>query len=867
MKKTINLLNIYGVVAVLSILILTFALKLWRADLSVPIMPNAGDTLFNLMCVKGLKSSGWYFHNKYLGAPFGLDLYDLPIADSIHLFFLKILVFLFKDSAIAINLYFIALFPLNAIAACFVFRCLKISRLISIVIALLYAFLPYAFLRGQDHLFLTAYFTIPLLTLVTLSLWSNNLPFLPNNQNIKNKLRWQFTNRQSLFCIIFCLVLGSTGVYYAFFGCLFIAVASISAFIYTKNKRVFISAIILITLIFSSFFLNVLPTLIYIYQNGANPEVAQRDILDTELFGLKITDLLLPIAKHRFYLSTNTIRQYQQASNGNETTFAALGIIASLGFLSLLFRSVFLSRQTDQKNSSSIIYDRLALLNISALLFGIVGGFGTLFALLVTPLIRGTNRISIFIAFFSMLAVALFIDSLYKKYVKSHRNTLIANLLLISILLIGILDQISPAFVPNHVAQKKEYLNDQSFVRSLENTLPPNAMVFQLPYVPFPENPPLNLMNDYDHFKGYIHSKNLRWSYGAMKGRHMNWHKTLSEEPLDTLLQKLSVIGFSGIYIDRYGYDDLATKTEGVLERYLGIKPLISQNKRLVFFNISDFNKKLLNRHTKEEIEAYRWSTLNPIQLQWKKGFYDQEENPKEGRWRWSSKQSTLIVNNPSSEVRKVIVSMSLATVWTEKHNLRIESDLFSKALEINSKPLIFSKTFLLPPGKHTIKFLSDAKQLNIASDPRSLVFKVYNPTFKEEQENAFENTGVDDLNLKEIEWKEGFYAQEQNFKEGRWRWSNQQSRLIINNPTSVAKEAQIKITLQTAHPEYSNLKIESKLFSEVAKINDKPSTFSKKFLLPPGKHEIKFTSDAKPANNAPGDTRELFFRVNKIIF
>lgn len=868
MKKIINILSLYGVVAILSIILLTCVLQLWQADLRVPIMPSAGDALFNLMCVKGLKGSGWYFHNKFLGAPFALELYDFPMAGSLQLLFLKILVILFKNSAIALNLYFIAIFPLNAIAACFVFRCLKISRLISIIISVLYAFLPYAFLRGQNHLFLTAYYIVPLIILVCLSLWSNNLPLLSNQQNFRTKFNWlAIKNRQSILCIIICLLLGSTSEYYAFFGCFFIAVASISAFVYKRDKRIFISALILITIVCISFFLNILPSLLYIFQNGANLEVAQRDLLDTELFGLKITNLLLPIAKHRFSLSTNSIKEYQEASTANENLFAALGIIAGIGFLSLLFRAVFLSSQIRREKSSYLIYDHLALLNISALLFSIPGGFGTLFALLVTPLIRGTNRISVFIAFFALLAVALFIDSIRKKYVKSKRSKLFFNLVLICGLLLGILDQTSPSFTPDYLAQKKEYLSDQHFVRSLEKTLPPNSMVFQLPYVPFPENPQLNLMNNYDLFKGYIHSENLRWSYGAMKGRNMNWHKTLSEYPLDSLLQRISVLGFEGIYIDRYGYDDLATSLERKLQNYSAIKPIISQNQRLTFFNINNFNQKLLSRHTKQEIETYKKSVLNPIQLEWKNGFYSQEENLKEGKWRWSNKQSTLVINNPTSQNRNIRVSMSLATVWQEKSNLKIEGDLISETLKINNKPLFFEKAVVVQPGKHLLKFSSDAKHISTPSDPRELVFKIYNYKFPDKQEEIFENSGIDNLNLKDVEWKEGFYAQEQNFSEGAWRWSNKQSTLIINNPTSAVKETQIKITLQTGQPDYSNLRIESKLFSEVVKINVEPSTFSKKILLPPGKHEIKFISDAKPANNALGDPRKLFFRVNNLTF
>ncbi len=108
------MLNVYGILTVLSVLVLTFVLKVLEADLSVPLTVNKGNTLFNLMCIKGLSGSGWYFYNVFLGDPFGLELYDLPMADIIHLFLLKILVIIFDNSAIALNLFFIAIFPLNA---------------------------------------------------------------------------------------------------------------------------------------------------------------------------------------------------------------------------------------------------------------------------------------------------------------------------------------------------------------------------------------------------------------------------------------------------------------------------------------------------------------------------------------------------------------------------------------------------------------------------------------------------------------------------------------------------------------------------------------------------------------------------------
>jgi len=870
MKRIKNLLNIYGSITVLSLFILTCVLKLWKADLGIPITVNGGDTLFNLVCIKGLKDSGWYFYNKFLGAPFGLELYDLPMADSIHLILLKILVILFDNSATALNLFFIAIFPLNAIATYFVFRRFKISPSVSIVTSLLYAFLPYPFFRGQSHLFLATYYTIPLITLIILSLWSNNLPLVSGNQDLKSKFRWHtITSRKSVFCIVVCIVLGSTGVYYAFFACIFIAVASLSAFLYKRDKSVFLSALILVALISSSFFLNILPSLVYTYQHGVNQEVAQRIPSETEKFGVKITNLLLPIEKHRFSISTNSTKEYYQASQGNENIFAALGIIGSSGFLSLIFRSLFLASQSDRKNSSPSIYDRLALLNISALLFGIVGGFGTMFALLVTPLIRGTNRISIFIAFFSLLAVALFIDSINKKYVKNKRDKFIFYLFLVGGLSLGILDQTSPAFTPDYSGQKNEYLNDQGFVHTLERVIPTNSMVFQLPYVPFPENGLRNpsRMKDYDLFRGYLHSKNLRWSYGEMQGRHSNWNQAISEEPLDNLLTKISFVGFNGIYIDRYGYPDMANLMELEMEKKLGTKPIVSKNGRLVFFSMDLFNKELRSRYDNRQIEANKLSILNPIKLEWVKGFYEQESLVRNSmlveKWRWVQKEGTLIVTNPESNTKHVKVSMSLHTVWPEYSNLRIESKLFSEVVRINNQGAVFEKTFLLPSGKHIINFYSDAYEFNAPKDNRHLFFKITNFRI---QEGIFEDLKLDQLKPTEIEWKEGFYNTELIFG-GKWRWCDKQGTLIINNPTSEARETRLSMALITDWSDHSNLRLESDLFSEVLKINNKETVFEKRILLPPGKHAIKFSSDAKPANNAPGDTRKLFFRINEVLF
>ena len=83
-------------------------------------------------------------------------------------------------------------------------------------------------------------------------------------------------------------------------------------------------------------------------------------------------------------------------------------------------------------------------------------------------------------------------------------------------------------------------------------------MIYQLPYVAYPENGPTFEMLDYDQMRGDVHTTTgLRWSYGAIKGRPQDWAASTDGLPARTVVDGLVAAGFSGIWIDRFGYADL----------------------------------------------------------------------------------------------------------------------------------------------------------------------------------------------------------------------------------------------------------------------------------------------------------------------
>jgi phosphoglycerol transferase len=250
-------------------------------------------------------------------------------------------------------------------------------------------------------------------------------------------------------------------------------------------------------------------------------------------------------------------------------------------------------------------------------------------------------------------------------------------------------------------------------------------MIFQFPYIPFPEHPPVNGMIDYDHFKAYLHSKSLHWSYGAIKGREGDaWQKSIVVRPVPELVESLSFAGFNGIYVDRYGYGDNGAAIESALSKSIGTNRISSNSGRLAFFNLLEYSKNLRERYTEEEWLEKQELALHSLILDWRDGFSDLESSP-EKTWRWCSSRGELDLYNTAARERKVVLEMSLSSAYEEFSNLTISGPLYSDQLKINMYPKFYTLTLTVPPGHHALEFVSDARRVNAPNDPRYLVFRV----------------------------------------------------------------------------------------------------------------------------------------------
>ena len=725
-QKTVG---IYSGAAFLSLAILTWVMQLWRADLTVPFgYLREGDVFLYLVLTKGLLDNGWYLHNSYVGAPTGLDFYDYPFWDALNFLFLKFLSLGTTNYAVVHNLYFLLTFPLTTLTSLWVFRQFHLSTSTALFGSILFAFLPYHFYWGEVHYNYAIYYTVPLAVLVIL--WvSLGIPLFCRTANEGEKFTRKWIRPKALVSIMICvLVASSSGIYYAFFAGFFLLIAGVSTSFKQRSIQPLVTAGILLAVLGLGFTVNVLPNLLYILQHGRNQEVAKRSPQESEIYGMKIAQLMLPISDHRLSALRSLKEKYSRtAPLVNENDFASLGIVGSSGFLMLLG---FLILKKPQGPYSSLL-ENLSIYNGAGILLATIGGFSSLFALLITPQIRCYNRISVYIAFFSLFAVVLLLEQAKRKLAESKASAYFFDCTLGFVLLIGILDQVPKSFAVLPYEQlKAAYTSDADFVQHIEAVTGENAMIAQLPYVSFPEQPLIpNAL-----FRGYLHSRTLRWSYGAMRGRTGGlWQQYVFAKPIDEMLETLAFAGFRGIYLDRAGYVDNGAGVERELSARLGNAPLVSKNNRLVFFDMAQFIHQLREPYTDEEWQLKRDIVLQPILLQWKNGFSDLE-GTQENNWRWCSSSGELHIENSSQRQRKLSLEMSVATGYEEPSLFRIESPWFAEEILVNAIGHSWKKEISVPPGKHAIRFVSAAKRVDAPTDPRVLVFRVVNFHFEERE-------------------------------------------------------------------------------------------------------------------------------------
>ncbi|MCX7123500.1 MAG: hypothetical protein NTV32_07570 [Gammaproteobacteria bacterium] len=541
-------------------------------NLSIPLIYN-GDGLLSTLCIQSIIHTGWFLTDPFLAAPGVFEFYDFPGLDNTSGLILKFMTLFSHDALTLTNLFFLLGFVLSAWSALYVYKKLSLNTPYAIIAAILFTILPYHFSQNEAHLFLSAYFAVPFWLMLSFFIMNNEpLHFFKN----------RYLNAASFFICLAVIV--NTGVYYTFFGLFYTFFAGIIGSIALRKASPFYRSLRIIILSGFIAALSLVPNALYIHEHGKDTQIAHRAFDESEIYGLQIAQMLLPVENHRNADLAHTRYRYDKETAQvlpkmiNENSSSALGFIASLG---LLFSFSIVLLQNACKKASNLY--RAASFNILGILLAVPFGLSVLFGMFISPEIRTYTRISIFIGFLSLFVFFKCLQALTEKY--QFKKWLIA---LLAFIILGVFDQTTEQNIfPKTPAWQSAVTNDQIFVTQIEHLVPTQRMIFQLPYVDFPEGVAPGTMDSYAPLRPYFFSHDLRWSAGAMKGRPAAiWQKATASQSTPAMINNLIATGFTGIYIDRDGYLDHGQALETSLTQILHEQPLVSPNQEFSFFSL-----------------------------------------------------------------------------------------------------------------------------------------------------------------------------------------------------------------------------------------------------------------------------------------
>jgi phosphoglycerol transferase len=716
--------------ALTATLVTIIDLKLWDASMSVPISGAFNDATFFLSAVKGVVEHGWFWHNPDLAAPFGQTNFDFAadFGDSGHYAVIRVLAVFLHNPVVAFNAFYLLCFPLTAVTAYLVLRDLGSARLVALVMGVLFAFLPYHLLRHQNHLFLAAYYAVPL------GVWL--VVALAEGRTLLDRR----DKRRTAITLLVCAVVASASNYYAVFAMIALLLVVPVAALAQRSRPMAVQGLLVLVAIGIVFGLCHAPPVIYASEHGRDTAIAERQPVESEDFGLKLTQMVLPRPDHRLGFLARRGAAYEARTRIVGEGFSpSLGIVATFGLLG----AIVVLLTTGLGNAAvPLRRRRMSIAGAVALvcfLVGTVSGISALIAFELTPQVRGWNRISLLIAFASLLVVALALTALGERWRERGRPAWILGVAVAAIGVLGVLDQTSVHDVPAYAAIKAGWNNDAAFVATMENRLPHGTDVLQLPYVPYPENGPVNGMLDYDLFKGYLHSRHLRWSYAATKGRPADWQDDTASLAPGELAMLSTTAGFGAVYVDRAGFVDHGAAIDAALTKVTGAGPAAaSADARLEFYDLRPLAGRVAKVTTLSERHVLRDALLKPVELAYGPGFSYQEVAAG-APFRWAAADARLQVDNPLPYTRRVRLTATIFGGGPQPSTVAMTlPDGRRRTVTTSDKGAPLDVVFAVKPGGGSLRLQTTGPAApNVPGNIRDQHLRVVDPQLRDQQLSA----------------------------------------------------------------------------------------------------------------------------------
>lgn len=688
---------LYLATAFVTAVVTAISLQLWKANLGVPFI-YGGDAAAVGAHFKTVLQEGWYEHQPRLGAPAGQFYNDFPTADNLHLIAAKIIGLFTSEWAVAMNVYFLIGFVLTSLSAVWFLRVCGVSRLLTLALAVAFAIAPYHFFRGEAHLWLASYYGVPLV-LGLLVLLFQRKPLWARGRSKNPVLAWLWS--PAMRTAVWVALLATSSSYYAIFFLVLLAFTGIVVLIRDRSWGAFFGAVTAGILTVVVMLANMLPDMMFSWEHGANPGGLQRSRAETEVYALKLTQLILPWPGHRIGVLHQLRASYDSAYGPGEQP--ALGAIAAAGFLAafvvICLVLVTRLRGSSPRTSQSLsLVSALSSLVLVAFLFSTVGGISTVISFLTSSL-RGWNRMSIVIALLSLAIVGLLLDLALRHLAsrfswKTGLRRGVAVVACVAVIGVAFVDQTPGDAAANYSRDAQRFADDNAYFGSIEDSLPAQAMVLMLPYIPFPENSAPNGALASDQLIPYLHTSELRWSNGGIKGRPAaDWPGQLSNYPENDVALLGAAAGASGVLVERAALADHGASLETALTNATGTQPLVSPTGEYAFYDIRD----VAGDSPDAAIKAL---LTDPVTPYGSPGFSDiLDPATKQPAWGSLLNQTSFTLANPTEAATSVTLSFDVsATDGLSSATITLPGQA-AQTIQPVDGVASFSSTFDVAPG------------------------------------------------------------------------------------------------------------------------------------------------------------------------
>ena len=483
-----------------------------------------------------------------LGAPYEANWNDWPLVEELQIVFFSLLAKVFGLFA-GLNLATVLGNLLAAITFYGVARFSDCSTVSAFVAALAFGLAPFIFAQSPFHLTTEYIWHVPLFLPVWR--WASSEP----GTTPRSPRFW--------FAVSVGFLTGLQSPYYTNILCQLTLLGAIILFCHNRSWPAFKSSLAVIGAAACAFALMNFDTWTYRAVHGPNTGALVREYKWLEIYGLKIVDMVIPPVTHHSHMLADFAAAHRAAAplqdEGSYLGFVGLAALALLVGTAIA--------DVVRRRADSIPMEAWQVLWI--VLFFSTGGFNAILGSLGFTLFRTGCRYSVVILAIALMYAAQRLTALQRETASrkpSGSLPLAAYAAAGALCCVILWDQVPrtpTATATAAIARQVEA--DREFVAAMEAALPDRAMVFQLPIMEFPEAP-VPGVPPYDHFRPYLYSKNLRYSFGSMKGRpREDWQKDLGKMAFKDAVAEIKNKGFAAIYINRNGFPDRGKALEDSL--------------------------------------------------------------------------------------------------------------------------------------------------------------------------------------------------------------------------------------------------------------------------------------------------------------